>query len=54
MSAKCTHCGQSLEEPKKPYQQNDLLLQTPQSVWREYKANGYTLAQAIAEELSYA
>ena len=32
----------------------DLLAQTPKSVWNDYFANGYTLREAISEELSYA
>ena len=31
----------------------DLLRQTPKEVWQDYIANGYTLRQAVAEELSY-
>lgn len=31
----------------------DILDQTPKTVWQEYLANGYTLRQAMAEELSY-
>lgn len=30
-----------------------LRLQTPQSVWAEYKAEGYTPEQAMREEISY-
>ena len=48
----CKSCGQEIK--KLWYQQSDLLLQTPQSVWRLYKENGYTLVEAMKEELSYA
>jgi len=51
---KCKHCGSVLDEPRKPYEQSDLLLQTPPSVWELYRENGYTLAQAMREELSCA
>jgi hypothetical protein len=50
----CPKCGCDLDTYRKHYEQSDILLQTPQSVWQMYKANGYTLEQAIREELSYA
>lgn len=28
--------------------------QTPQSVWDEYRANGYSIQEAIQSEMSYA
>lgn len=52
--SKCPTCGTELTEKRNLYEQNDLLLQTPQSVWKMYRENGYTLAEAMREELSYA
>lgn len=51
--SKCPTCGTELSHERKPYEQNDLLLQTPQSVWKMYRENGYTLSEAMREELSY-
>jgi len=31
-----------------------LLIQTPHSVWEQYRADGYTITEAIKEEWSYA
>ncbi len=36
------------------YEVEGIWQQTPQSVWDEYIANGYTIQQAIRQELSYA
>lgn len=33
---------------------HDIHIQTPPEVWREYRENGYTIEQALNEELSYA
>lgn len=52
--SKCKKCGSELSEERKPYEVDGLLLQTPKSVWEEYKANGYTIAEALSEERSYA
>jgi hypothetical protein len=52
LDTKCPTCGQEIK--RKFYEQNDILLQTPQSVWKMYRENGYTIAEAIKEELSYA
>jgi hypothetical protein len=56
MKATCRKCdGSGIED--RPYLAMtvvpDLLEQTPKSVWSEYLANGYTMRQAVAEELSY-
>lgn len=48
----CPECHQQIK--RRYYQPNDILWQTPPSVWEEYKKNGYTIAEAIKEEWSYA
>lgn len=56
MKARCDKCdGKGVVE--QPYLSAavvpDLLRQTPKEVWDEYLANGYSLHEAVAEELSY-
>lgn len=40
--------------PTKYSIRQELFLATPREVWKAYFENGYTLIQAINEELSYA
>lgn len=47
----CPCCGAIPE--KAWYVEDDLLLQTPRSVWDMYKENGYTIVEAMREERSY-
>lgn len=55
MTRECPKCHGS-GEVDIPYFNlyGDLFTQTPREVWDEYRANGYTMAQAIREEMSYA
>jgi hypothetical protein len=52
----CEFCGKTNNPPRPYYMMNEreeLLRQTPRYVWEEYRADGYTLAQAISMEFSY-
>jgi hypothetical protein len=56
MKSRCVRCDGSGIEDQVYLSMSvmpDLLEQTPKSVWADYLANGYTLHQAVAEELSY-
>jgi hypothetical protein len=50
----CEFCGKIPNEKARIYERTDILLQTPPEVWKEYKANGYTIQEAIGMERSYA
>jgi len=51
----CEFCGKIPNEPRMRYYSiAEILQQTPRSVWDEYRANGYTIYEAIKEEWSYA
>lgn len=55
MRSPCEFCGKMPNKPNPTYFSiAEILAQTPQSVWNEYKANGYKIHEAIREELSYA
>lgn len=56
MKALCPKCGGTGEIDRMYLGMKvvpDILEQTPKEVWQEYLAAGYTLTQAVAEELSY-
>lgn len=51
----CKCCGQEIKRnPYESYGATNLLIQTPKSVWAHYRADGYTIAEALREEWSYA
>lgn len=51
---KCEFCGKQAN-PKEHYPMlfDDLFRQTPKEVWDQYRAEGYTLHEAIKMERSY-
>ena len=52
---RCPHCGEVLHPRTDPADlAKTLLIQTPPSVWAQYRADGYTIGEAIKEEWSYA